>query len=194
MRGRQLRRVAVVTVVLGVAACSGDGDSGSPTDTGDGPSVTEERSEVQAPEVPPAPPAGAGVLVLGEQHRFDVTSCRLEPDESEPAGARTLLAASGAGTAASGVEFTVEVQRFVTGADVLTYTDTITYEDGARILQAQRVEVAGQVTDLRAPDASSPLVHPRDDGLFASGIAGPPGGSPDEAEGYVGIALSLTCP
>lgn len=194
MCGRLRRRVVATAPVLllAAAACSGDGDAGSLSGTDGGVPATGERSEVRAPEAPAPPSAGTGVLVLGEQRTFEVTSCRLEPDEREPAGARTLLAASGAGTAASG-EFTVEVRRFVTGTDVVTYTDTITYEDGARILQAQRVEVAGQVTDLRAPEAASPLIRPRDDGLSVSGIAGPPGGSPEQAEGNVGIALNLTC-
>ncbi len=192
MSGRRLRR-AVLASLLPLAA-AGAACSGRSGEGGDGSPASTERSGPGAPDPPPAPPAGTGVVVLGDPETFEVTSCRLGPDEEEPAGARTLLAASGTGTTASGIGFSLDVRRFVTGTDVQTFTDTITYRDSARILQAQRVEVVGQVTDLRDARAASSLIRPRDDGLSASGIAGPPGASPGDLEGSVGMALNLTCP
>src|SRR5690606_3117790 len=112
------------------------------------------------PAAPTASAPGTGTLVLGgASQTFEVTDCRLEPDPSEPEAARALLSVTGAGTSARGDAFTVEVQRFATTmGETTTYTDAITYEDPARILQAQRIEVAGEVTDLRDPSASSPLL------------------------------------
>jgi len=123
-----------------------------------------------------------------------VTSCRLEPDPAEPEGARALLVAAGSGRTASGVPFTVEVQRFATNInDVVTFTDTIAYTDAARILQAQRIEVSGQVTDLRDPGATSALLRTRADGVSATGLASAPGDDADDG-GLVALALDLTCP
>ena len=57
----------------------------------------------------------------------------------------------------------------------------------------QRFEVAGEVSDLRDPDARSTLLRVRPDGLSATGIAGPPGTSAPEGPGLVGLALDATC-
>lgn len=196
--------VAAVAVVV-LAACSGSGDGdradggtqpsdavdvgGSPTTTAPAASGTAE-----VPALPPESPAGTGVIVVGgTSSTFAVSTCRLEPDGSEPPGAQTLVAVDGAGTTGAGVPFTIELQRFATGTDVITFTDTVTYTDSGRILQAQRIEVAGQVTDLRDPDATSALVRVRADGVTAAGLAGPPGAVAGD-EGITGIALDATCP
>ena len=132
------------------------------------------------------------IVVGGATSSFAITACRLEPDPAEPEGARSLVELDGAGTTSSGVPFAVEVQRFATGTAVITYTDTVTYSDAGRILQAQRIEVGGQVTDLRDPKASSALLRVRAGGLSAAGLAGGPGDGPDD-EGIIGIALDATC-
>lgn len=145
------------------------------------------------PDVPDPAPAGTGVIVVGgTASSFAVTTCRLEPDPAAPAGARALVTLSGAGTTGSGVAFTVELQRFATGTGVVTYTDTVTYTDSGRILQAQRIEVNGQVTDLRDPKAATPLVRTGAGGVTASGLASAPGDGPDDG-GLIGLALSATC-
>ena len=132
------------------------------------------------------------VVIGGTPSDFEVTSCRLEPDPSEPEGARALVAVAGEGKTSAGVPFTVEVQRFSTGTDVKTFTDTVVYTDSGRILQAQRVEVNGQVTDLRDPDATSALLRLRDDGVSLSGIASGPGDD-EEDGGLIGLALTASC-
>ena len=121
-----------------------------------------------------------------------MTACRLAADPSEPEGAQTLVLITGAGSTAGGVPFEIEVKRFSTGTEVKTFTDTINYTDSARILQAQRIEVNGQVDDLRDPRAATPMIRTRPDGVSASGLAGPPGEGAD-APGTVGIALDATC-
>ena len=103
-----------------------------------------------------------------------------------------MVELTGTGTTASGAAFTVAVQRFATGTDVVTFTDTVTYSDSARILQAQRIEVNGQVSDLRDPKAASPLLRTRSRGVAAVGLAGAPGDGPDD-EGIIGLALDATC-
>lgn len=159
--------------------------------------ATLGTTAVPAPVTIPAPPspsaAGSGVVVVGgTTSSFAVTACRLEPDPAAPEAARALVELTGAGTTASGVAFTVEVQRFATGSEVVTYTDTVTYTDSARILQAQRIEVNGQVSDLRDPKASSPLLRTRSGGVAAAGLAGAPGDGPDD-DGVVGVAVDATC-
>ncbi len=89
--------------------------------------------------------------------------------------------------------FTIEVQRFAADSGAAeTFTDAVTYSDTARILQAQRFEVNGEVNDLRDPSARSVLLRVRADGIAASGLAGPPGAETGD-EGLVGLALDATC-
>jgi hypothetical protein len=179
-------RPLLVVFLAAVAACSGSGDGDG--DDGASLGVTAEPTEVTAPDIPPASPPGTGVVVIGgASSSFAVTECQLDP------GATFLLRVTGEGTTGSGVPFQVEVQRFATATEVQTFTDTISYTDTARILQVQRFEVAGEVTDLREPDASGTLLRVRPDGLSAAGVAGPPGAVADEDEGIVGLALDATC-
>ena len=190
MRSRSVVLAAAVALVA-MGACSSSSDDGDEL----GPDVTGTAPVAGAavPDVPPPSPAGTGVVVVGgTTSSFAVTACRLEPDPTQPAGARALVEMDGAGTTGSGVPFTIEVQRFATGTDVITFTDTVTYSDAARILQAQRIEVAGQVTDLRDARASSALIRARAGGLSAAGLAGGPGGGAED-EGIIGLALDATC-
>ena len=180
--------VAVALAVLSGACSSDDRDDDA------APGSTEEVGTPAVPTIPDASAPGTGVVVVGgTASSFAVTECRLAPDPAEPEGARALLVAKGAGTTGSGVPFTIEVQRFATGVGAaVTFTDTVAYTDAARILQAQRIEVGGQVTDLRDPDATSALLRPRSDGVSGAGLAGAPGDDADD-EGRIGLALDLTC-
>jgi hypothetical protein len=92
------------------------------------------------------------------------------------------------------VPFQIEVKRFAADSAVAeTFTDTISYSDTARILQVQRFEVNGEVSDLRDPEARSTLIRVRPDGVSAAGLAGPPGTGAEFTEGIVGFALDATC-
>lgn len=189
--GRQRCRgpVGLLVALTVLAGCSGSGAD----DDGATLGSTEAPAPPMVPGVPAPAAAGTGVVVVGgTTSSFSVTSCRLAPDPAAPAGARAMVGLVGAGTTASGVPFTIEVQRFATGTDVVTFTDTVTYADSGRILQAQRIEVNGEVTDLRDARAASSLLRTRADGVSAAGLAGPPGtGSADE--GLIGLALDATC-
>jgi hypothetical protein len=189
MRSRSVAVAAALAFVVGACSSSSDSDDdGNPGGTSPAPAVG-----AAVPAVPPPSPTGTGVVVVGgTTSSFAVTTCRLEPDPTQPEGARTLVEMDGAGTTGSGVPFTIELQRFATGTDVITYTDTVTYSDTGRILQAQRIEVAGQVTDLRDPKASSALLRPRAGGVSAAGLAGGPGDGPDD-QGIIGLAVDASC-
>jgi hypothetical protein len=131
-------------------------------------------------------------VLIGElPASFEVTECDLDSGEAGATG--QLLHLAGAGSRANGVPFTVEVVRSTSEDAAEAFTDLITYADTARILQVQRSEVAGEVTDLRDPDARGTLLRVRPDGLSATGIAGPPGTSAPEGPGLVGLALDATC-
>lgn len=185
--------VLAVALAIGLlGACSSDDDGGS---AADGP--LQPASSTTTPTVPsvPAPSAGgSGTIVVGGiAHEFAVDACRLEPDPDEPAQARALLRVEGSGQSSRGDAFTVELTRFATTIeDTTTFTDTITFDDGARILQALRYEVAGEVNDPRDPAATSPLLRPRADGVSGAGLASAPGEGAN-AEGVIGVAVDATC-
>jgi hypothetical protein len=184
---RSLACAALVAIAL--ASCSDDGGG----DDGAGLGTTSSIGAPSPPSIPPASPAGTGVVVIGERgtaSSFSVTECTLEPVDDAPVG--QLLHVTGAGTTASGVPFEVEVVRSNTSGAAETFTDLITYADTARILQVQRFETAGEVSDLRDPDARGTLLRTREGGLSAVGIAGPPG-TDVEGPGLVGFALDVTC-
>lgn len=188
--------VLAVVSALALPACAEDRDGPAPFEDGG----AERPAEGPGPGPPPTAPAlpdqsaaGTGTLVLaGAAARFTVDECLTGPLPGEPEGAQTLLRVTGSGSTAAGIEFTIQITRFVTGTDVLTFTDTIAYIDTARILQAQRIEVAGQVTDLRDERAGVALLSLRDGGVAGRGIAGPPGSVAGD-EGLVGIAVDATC-
>lgn len=185
-------RLGLALVVVLAAACGSDG---SGDDDGASLGQTQPPTPVTAPAVPDPSDPGRGVVVVGgTSSAFTVTECRLAEDASDPDGAGVLVRVTGAGTAATGVPFQIEVQRFAATGEVDTYTDTITYTDSARILQALRFEVAGEVTDPRDPDARAVLLRTRPDGVAAAGVAGPPGSAGEDREGLVGLALDATCP
>jgi hypothetical protein len=184
-----VRRLPALAAALALlAACSG-GDGGD-----DGASLgdTAPPTEVTAPAVPAASRPGSGSIVIGDiTSEFSVTECRLEPAESDDS---TLLLVTGAGTRANGVPFQIELARVANDSEVAeTFTDTISYADTARILQLQRAEVAGEVTDIRDPSARGTLLRVRADGVSATGLAGPPGSGADDTEGIVGVAVDATC-
>jgi hypothetical protein len=185
---RPLARAAIVA--LAVASACADGDGGE-ADDGAGLGTTSSIGAPSAPDIPSESPAGTGVVVIGERgsgSSFAVSECELEAGTADG----ELLHVTGAGTTGSGVAFQIDVVRRTTSGAAETFTDLITYADTARILQVQRFETAGEVSDLRDPDARGTLLRTRDGGLSAVGIAGPPG-TDVEGPGLVGFALDLTC-
>ena len=183
MRLAPLAGCAVAGVML-LGGCTSGASDGGGKPSALAPSVTS---------IPPESPPGTGVVVIGgAPSTFTVDSCRLEPDPAEPELARALVVMKGSGTTKAGVDFTIELQRFSTGADVVTYTDTMTYSDSGRILQAQRIEVGGQVTDLRDAKAATALLRTRAGGVRASALASAPGERAKDG-GLIGLALDATC-
>ena len=182
-------RWALVVLAVAAAACSSDGDGDD--DDGAGLGTTEAIAPPVAPSAPAESAPGTGVVVIGEiPASFAVTACTLAPASGD---APEQLRLTGAGTRANGVPFSVEVVRSSSEEGAKTFTDLITYTDTARILQVQRSETAGEVTDLRDPDARGTLLRVRPDGVSATGIAGPPGTRAPEGPGLVGLGLDATC-
>jgi hypothetical protein len=183
-------RIALLVIIVGATACSDGGDGG---DDGAEIGSTSSLAPVVAPDLPAPSPAGTGVVQIGgSSASFAVTECELEGTEGD--GVTTeLVRVTGEGTTSSDVPFQVEAVRSSTAGTVETFTDLITYSDTGRIVQVQRVEVAGEVTDLRDPDARGTLLRVRPGGLAATGIAGPPGTVAGEDPGLVGLAFDATC-
>ena len=182
---------AVVVLAALLSGCSG-GSGGGRDDDGASLGDTVAPTPVTAPEIPAPSPAGTGVVVVGATiGSFAVTECQLVATREAPAST-TILLVKGEGTTGSGVPFEVEVQRTATSGAVQTYTDTVTYSDTARILQLQRLEVNGEVTDLRDPSARGTLLRVRPDGVSTRGLVGPPGSEVGD-EGIVGFAIDATC-
>jgi hypothetical protein len=186
MTSRPLVLLATIALMAGCSTGSGDDD-----DDGASLGSTAPPATATAPEVPPPSPPGTGVLVVGgTTSSFAVTSCRLVPADDPT----VLLLVTGEGTTAGGIPFQLEIQRFAaSSAAAETFTDTISYTDTARILQVQRFEVGGEVSDLRDPSVRGTLLRVRPDGLSATGLAGPPGTGAKFEEGIVGMALDATC-
>ena len=183
---------AIVALALAVAAtaCGDDGTADEGASLGEPVAPTA----VTAPPLPPEPPPAGGVVVIGgASSSFAVTSCALTPDPNATPGAETLLLVAGEGSTQAGIPFQVEIERFATGSDVRTFTDSVTYTDTARVLQMQRVEVGDQITDLRDPAARGTLLHTRADGVAAAGLGGPPGAVAGGDDGVVGMAVVATC-
>jgi len=184
----RLRHVVPLLAVVVAAACTGD----DAADGGAGLGTTSSIAPPAAPAVPDESPAGTGVVLIGElAASFEVTACDLSAEDGGDTG--QLLRITGSGSRGNGVPFTVEVVRSATDEAAEAFTDLITYADTARILQVQRSELGGVVTDLRDPDARGTLLRVRPDGLSATGIAGPPGTSAPKGPGLVGLALDATC-
>ena len=180
---------AVVAVVALASACSDGGGDDDGSELGS----TSSTTPPVAPTVPAESAPGTGVVAIGSlETPFEVVECALEPAADAGPG-DPLVLVQGTGTRANGVLFAVEVRRTSTEDAAETFTDLITYTDSARILQVQRSETAGEVTDLRDPDARGTLLRVREGGLSATGIAGPPGTSAPEGPGLVGLALDVTC-
>jgi hypothetical protein len=178
-----IARLAAALVLLMAAGCGGDDAAVTEEEA---PLVPDELAPVTVPPPVEEPSPGEGVLSIGGLLReFDVLSCDLEP------GSDTFFV-NGAGETDGGVPFQVEVQRFVSGQDPVTTSDLVNYEDTARVLQAQRAEVEGGVTDLRDPQADAPLLEVRRRTVSGGGIAGPPG-SREGDEGLVGLSFHVSC-
>jgi hypothetical protein len=182
---------ALVSAALVVAAACSSGGGGA-DDDGATLGSTAAPTEITAPDVPSESPSGTGVVVVGRgTSSFAVTGCQLE-SEAATDGTTTLVLVTGEGTTAGGIPFEVQVQRTSTSTAVETFTDTVTYTDTARILQVQRFEVGGEISDLRQPDTRSTLLRVRPGGVSASGLAGPPGSEAGD-DGIVGLAIDATC-
>ena len=185
----RLTLVALVALAALLTGCTGGGNG--PADDGASLGSPGPATPVTAPELPaPSSPGTGVVLIGGSPASFAVSACQLTA--GPPAAEPTILKVTGEGTTGGGIPFKVEVLRTATAGAAETFTDTVTYSDSARILQVQRFEVNGAITDLRQASARGPLLQVHAADVAATGLAGPPGSVAGD-EGIVGLAIDATC-
>ena len=201
-RRARMRTVWVIAGVLALAACGG-GDGGGP-DASTSSSTSPELS-LEAPEPvsvreldEPAPGRARAVLGSGLDVELVVERCRVDlealPDGQVPAERISVRAT---GEAGDGVPVTLEALRLASAGASPTITDTVRVTEGpvdapTRVLEAQRFEVAGLVTDPRDPDASGPLLTTEGRAVEASGVFAPPGAFAADG-GLVAGLVSISC-
>lgn len=201
-------RIALIAAVVLAGCGNGDGTPEAATSSSDtsipgdpSPAVSTDRrpeplSVVDLGELGP----GEARIVLGAS--LDVTlvveTCAIDlgarPDGEVPA-AQVRVRATGARP--DGVPVTVDATRFRSQGAAPTITDTITVLVGTeatpeRVVQAQRFEIDGQVTDPRDADADDPLLRIAGQRVEARGLFAPPGSFADDG-GLVEAALAVAC-
>ena len=174
--------VALATSMVLLACSSGSGGSeAAPADSS--PAQAYEEPEPAAVDEIGAVDPGTARVVLGSvlDATLQVTSCELDPG-AEPQGEipaeRLVLRAEGQGS--DGAPILLEVLRLASQGASSTITDTVLVTEGpedapTRILEAQRFEVGGLVTDPRDPVADEPLLRVTGQEVAAAGVFAPPG-------------------
>lgn len=193
-----MRVAATIVLLLAVAACAGDDDAPPAADatTTVAPGVPEPLA---VDGVTPATP-GQVRVALGSflDATLPVEECVLDlgaqPDGQVPSQQVTVVAR---GESDDGRALTVDIRRFRSEGASPTITDTIRVvlgpEDAPeRVLEAQRFEVDGLVTDPRDPDADDPLLRVTDGRVDGAGVFAPPGSFADDG-GLVQGAVSVAC-
>ena len=190
--------LAVALALLPTGCTGGSGDAGSD----DAPTTTADAAQPEPAAVPTldAPADGRARLVIGSS--LDVTlaverchrDLAAEPDGEVPSEQVTVVAR---GTGPGGEPVMVDVRRFRSQGASPTITDTVRVVEGPedaprRVLEAQRFEVDGLVTDPRDPAADDPLLRVTDREVHASGVFAPPGAFADDG-GLVGGVLAISC-
>jgi len=172
-----------IAAVLTLPACSDDGgsDDGAPTTAADRP----------APTVPADVEPGEGFLVLGDRtFLLAVRACALDPFTDPETGVTielTLDADDNTGTL-------IGVSRATVQGELATTTETVSVtEVEGEVLEAQRFERDGVVSDLRDSDSAGPLLAVTGNLVRAGGVFGPPG-STAATPGLVDGSLIARCP
>lgn len=185
--------VALTIALLGLSACGGDGDE-------EPASTTAARPADRVPAEPLGTPAeGTGRIVVGSLDvELSIETCERD-DAAVPAGTAPaeLVGIRATGSRDDGTSVLVDVRRFRTAGEVPTITDTVTVVEGPEeapenVLQAQRYEVAGAVSDARDPQADDPLLRLGADAVTGSGVFAPPGAFADD-EGLVTGRFAFAC-
>lgn len=129
---------------------------------------------------------------------LEITECSIdleaEPDGQMPA---ELLGVSATGETDDGTTVALDVRRFRSEGASPTITDTVTLAFGdpeapERVLVAQRFEVDGLVSDIRDPDADSPLLVVGPGGFEGRGLFAAPGADVEDGGAVEGVVRG-TC-
>lgn len=186
-RGRGRPTLVTAVAVLSIAAACGGGDDEAATTTpfdtsfGRGP-------EALAGEFDTDLEPGTARIAVGQtvDAVVTVTTCALHPGPSTTDASAPLTLVLVEGSSEEGDRIGLEVRRNQTrtvSAESLTDTVTVTVGPAAaptEVLQAQRVEVNGAVTDGRDPEAAGPLLVVGTDTVEARGVFAPPGHFADD--------------
>lgn len=184
-----------------LAACGGD-------DSGDGSTSADQTTTTAG-----APPATLGPVIdigtgpdaalvfladVDGMIDLEITSCTIDLD-AEPEGQvpAELLGVSANGEMDDGTIVSLDVRRFRSMGASPTITDTVTIafgdpESPDRALVAQRFEVDGLVSDLRDPDATSPLLVVGPGGFEGRGLFAAPGADVEDGGAVEGVVRG-TC-
>ena len=197
---RTVWAIAGVLVLAGCTAGSGNGSDGPASSTSTSPDVSFEAPQPAVVDDLGAPEPGRARAVLGSVLDVELTveGCRIDlgamPDGQVPA---ERIRVQAAGKRSDGTPVTLEVLRLASAGASPTITDTVRVTEGAsdapdRVLEAQRFEVGGLVTDPRDPEADEPLLVTSGPNVDASGVFAPPGAFAADG-GLVAGLVSISC-
>ena len=199
VRYRRVRAPVVVALsaALVLGACGGGGGGGDATTTA--PPAPDTSPEAAAVTALPPPPAGQARVVLGSalDATLDVETCTLALDarpDGEVPSEQVVVEASGE---ADSEPVSLSVRRYRSPGASPTITDTIRVTRGpadapTSVLEAQRFEVDGVVTDPRQPDADDPLLRIADDAITARARFAAPGSFAEDG-GLVEGVVAVSC-
>ena len=193
-------RVIAASLVLAVCVgCSSDDDAAAPS-TSAASDLSFEAPEAAAVTQLDQPDPGGARVVLGSllDVELTVTACELDPSampDGEIPAERLVLRAEGEGPA--GTPIVLDALRLASQAASPTITDTVRVTEGpadapSRVLEAQRFEVGGLVTDPRDPAADAPLLTVDGGRIAAHGVFAPPGAFAADG-GLVEGLVAATC-
>jgi hypothetical protein len=197
-----MRTVWAIAGVLVLAGCGGGGDPSSSAGTSStSPDLAFEAPQPASVAALDTPTPGMARAVLGAvvDIELEVEGCEVDldalPDGEVPAERIRVLAT---GEATDGAPVKLEVLRLASAGASATITDTVRVTEGpddapTRVLEAQRFEVKGLVTDPRDPDASGPLLTTTGGSVIeASGVFAPPGAFAADG-GLVAGLVAIAC-
>ena len=184
-----------------LAACGDDGPDGGATDADQTTTSTAVPPATLGPVIDIGTGPDAALVFLADVEGMidlEITTCTIdldaEPDGQVPA---ELLGVSAIGETDDGTTVNLDVRRFRSVGASPTITDTVTIVFGdpdapERALVAQRFEVDGLVSDIRDPDARSPLLVVGPGGFEGRGLFAAPGADVEDGGAVEGVVRG-TC-
>ena len=189
--------LGALLIVLLLAACSDGEDPSAATEDASAPPVTTPEALAVDDVEPPA--EGWARVVVGTEldATLEITTCvrdlAAEPDGQVPSE-QLVVEAHGL---ADGAPLTLDARRYRSHGASPTITDTVRIVHGpsdapTSVLEAQRFELDGVVTDPRDPEADDPLFRIGAGRVEVRGIFAAPGAFASDG-GLVEGLVSISC-